>query len=230
MSASRSHNTASGRLDDGADQADNRMLRADAERNKVRILAAARELFARDGIDVPLASIAQQAGVGVATLYRRFPTRNDLISAAFVEESKRCVDVVQRSLDDSDPWHGICVLVSTVCSMQAVDQGFNRVLASHLPGLTDDEQSDYLFALESLDRLVKAAHAERQLRPGITGTDILLIVLANSGVVSRDPRRSLAASRRLVAHLLTAIGAADVALPHAVGETGLDELLRERLG
>ena len=52
-------------------------LRADAERNRRRILEAARAVFAEAGLDAPLEAIAQRAGVGIATLYRRFPTRED---------------------------------------------------------------------------------------------------------------------------------------------------------
>ena len=58
-------------------------MRADAERNRERILVAARDAFAERGIDVPMDEIARQAGVGVATLYRRFPARSDLVAAAF---------------------------------------------------------------------------------------------------------------------------------------------------
>lgn len=230
MSSVRSHNTVSGSRDDTSDGEGKRELRADAEHNRERILVAARELVTRDGIDVPLATIAQQAGVGVATLYRRFPTRNDLIAAVCAEQRQRCIDVLQASIKDSDAWRGLCTLVSTVCSMQAVDQGFNGILRSQLPGAIDAQHDDYLFALDSLDKLVSAAHAQRSLRPGVTGTDILLIVLANSGVVGVDRRRSLNASRRLVAHLLTGIGAPGTRVSLPVEEIALDDLVRERLG
>ncbi len=230
MSAVRSHNAVPEPRDDSSGGNAQRALRADAEHNRERILNAARELVRRDGIDVPLATIARRAGVGVATLYRRFPTRNDLIAAVYAEQRQRCIDVLHASMRDPDAWRGLCSLISTVCSIQAVDQGFNGILATQLPDAIDAKHDDYLFALDSLDQLVSAAHAQRRLRLGVTGTDVLLIVLANSAVVGGDRRRSLAASRRLVAHLLAGIGAPETLVSLPTEDIVLDDLVRERLG
>ena len=74
-------------------------LRADAERNRQRIIEAARAVFAEAGLDVPLEAIAQRAGVGIATLYRRFPTRDDLVAASFAPREA----AVERGLPDPGP-------------------------------------------------------------------------------------------------------------------------------
>ena len=71
-------------------------LRADAERNRQRLIAAAREVFAERGLDVPIEDIARHAGVGVATLYRRFPTRADLIAGAFEAKMAAYADAVTQ--------------------------------------------------------------------------------------------------------------------------------------
>ena len=71
-------------------------LRADAQRNRQRIIAAAQHEFARRGLDVPVEDIARHAGVGVATLYRRFPTRTDLIAGAFEAKMTAYADAVTR--------------------------------------------------------------------------------------------------------------------------------------
>ncbi|MFD0891150.1 helix-turn-helix domain-containing protein, partial [Streptosporangium algeriense] len=75
-------------------------LRADAARNRERVTAAARRMFAERGLDVPFEDIARQAGVGVATLYRRFPTREDLVAAAYEDGMTAYADAVAAALDD----------------------------------------------------------------------------------------------------------------------------------
>src|SRR5690606_41850834 len=77
-------------------------LRADAERNRERILAAARRLFASDGLDVSMACVAREAGVGKATLSRRFPSREDLINAVFADRMDAYVAAVTQALARSE--------------------------------------------------------------------------------------------------------------------------------
>jgi len=81
-------------------------LRRDAERNRERILGAARSVFAAEGIEASMASVARAAGVGIATLFRRFPTRDDLINAVFACTMNTYLDAVTTALGDPDPWHG----------------------------------------------------------------------------------------------------------------------------
>src|SRR5829696_2163921 len=85
-----------------------RLLRADAERNRERILAAAREVFAERGLDAPFDAIAQRAGVGQATLYRRFPRREDLIVACFAPNLAEYAAAVEEALRVPDAWTGFC--------------------------------------------------------------------------------------------------------------------------
>src|ERR1044072_205262 len=82
-------------------------LRADALRNRRRILEAARVVFAEHGIDAPMATVARRAGVGVATLYRRFPTRDALVRAAFGHQMDTCGRALTEALADPDPWRGV---------------------------------------------------------------------------------------------------------------------------
>ncbi|MDQ3787939.1 MAG: TetR/AcrR family transcriptional regulator, partial [Actinomycetota bacterium] len=100
-------------------------LRADARLNRDRILDAARQAFAARGLDVPMAAIARRAGVGVATLYRRFPTREALITAVFGDQLTHCLSVVDDALADPDPWRGFCSAIERVCAMQVADRGFS---------------------------------------------------------------------------------------------------------
>src|SRR3954470_6789998 len=88
--------------------------RADAERNRERILAAAREVFAERGLDAPFDVIAHRAGVGQATLYRRFPRREDLIVACFAPKLAEYAAAVEEALAAPDAWTGLCAYVEHI--------------------------------------------------------------------------------------------------------------------
>src|SRR5918912_601507 len=105
-----------------------RPLRADAERNRARILAAAGEIFAERGLDVSLDEIAAQPGVGVGTVYRRFPDKDALIDALFEEKIDRAVALADEALEIEDPWEGFTTFMRGMCRMQAEDSGFKDAL------------------------------------------------------------------------------------------------------
>src|SRR5215212_7993468 len=108
-------------------------LRADAERNRERILAAARDVFAERGLDAPLEAIARRAGVGQATLYRRFATRQDLLVAAFGPKLAAYTEATERALQDPDPWRGFCDYLTVIAGMQRDDRGFRDILTQAFP-------------------------------------------------------------------------------------------------
>ena len=97
------------------------------------MLSAAREVFAEQGLDASTNEIARRAGVGVATLFRRFPTRDDLVGAAFADKMSAYAAAIDDALADSDPWHGFCGFIERVCQMQADDRGFADVLTMTFP-------------------------------------------------------------------------------------------------
>ena len=105
-----------------------RPLRADAERNRERILAAAAALFAERGLDVSLDDIAAAAGVGVGTVYRRFPDKDALIDALFEDKIDRAVELASDALEIEDPWEGLVTFMRGMCRMQAEDRGFKDAL------------------------------------------------------------------------------------------------------
>ncbi|MFJ4838080.1 TetR/AcrR family transcriptional regulator [Streptomyces sp. NPDC088746] len=194
-------------------------LRADARENRERILRAAREAFAAQGIDVPVAAVARRAGVGVATLYRRFPTRDALVTEAFAEELTHCVSVLDEGLADPDPWRGFCTVIEQVCLMQAVDRGFTQAFLTEFPG-----QAGFAFertrAEERLALLVQRAKDAGGLRRDFDPSDITLLLLANCGVAVGSGEEAAAASRRLAAYLLHAFradGATPLPPPASLG-------------
>jgi AcrR family transcriptional regulator len=111
-----------------------RPLRADAERNRARILAAASEVFAERGLDASLDDIAAHAGVGVGTVYRRFPDKDALIDALFEDKIDRAVALADASLEIEDPWEGFTTFMRGMCRMQAQDRGFKDALLLRGPG------------------------------------------------------------------------------------------------
>jgi AcrR family transcriptional regulator len=176
-------------------------LRADARRNRRRILAAAREVFADHGIDAPMATVARRAGVGVATLYRRFPTRDALVRAAFAHQMDTCAQALKDALADPDPWRGFQRLVETVCELQREERGFPAAFVAAFPDCAQEHARAREEAERDFATLVRRAQAAGRLRRDFHPSDLTVALLAHCGLVSALPG-DREASRRLVAYLL----------------------------
>lgn len=176
-------------------------LRADALHNRRRVLEAARELFAARGLDVPIAAIARRAGVGVATLYRRFPTRDSLVTEVFADQLAACVAVVDDALVDPDPWHGFRTVIEKVCAMHVADRGFTAAFLTAFPDAIDFER-ERVRAERGFARLVRRAQEAGRLRADFDPADLPLLLMANSGISACSTDSAPAASRRFVAYLL----------------------------
>lgn len=153
-----------------------------------------------------MASVARDAGVGIATLFRRFPTREDLINAVFADRINGYVAAVTEALDDPDPWHGFTTYVHTVCAMQAEDRGFAEVLTMTFPAavhLEDQRRRAYLGFLELVDR----AKGTGQLRPDFVPEDLVILLMANAGVIAATHTAAPSAWQRLVGYMLQAFAA-----------------------
>ena len=186
-------------------------MRADAERNRERVLDAARELFAEEGLDASTNEIARRAGVGVATLFRRFPTRDDLVGAVFADRMAAYVAATDEALANPDPWQGFCGYIERVCRMQADDRGFADVLTLTFPtarALEDHRNR----AAEALGVLLDRAKESGRLRQDFTHQDVPLILMANAGVVTATRNAAPDAWKRLVGFLIQAF-AAEAAQP-----------------
>jgi AcrR family transcriptional regulator len=188
-------------------------MRADARENRARVLAVARELFAERGLDVPMAAIARRAGVGVATLYRRFPTKESLVVEAFTEQFAICQAVIEEALADSDPWRGFRTVIEKVCLLQATDRGFTAAFVASFPDMHSEvrERTWHCFS-----ELVERAKAGGQLRADFSPHDLTLVLLANSGLAGVPVEVAVAASQRLVAYLLESFRAGTDELPPPV--------------
>lgn len=186
-----------------ADGTGRQSLRRDAERNRSRILAAARTVFAGEGLDASMASVAREAGVGIATLFRHFPAKEDLVAAVFADRLDAYAEAASTALADPDPWHGLVGFIEAVCAMQAADSGVAGMLTMTFPatrGLEERRREAYHAAVRLIDR----AKAAGRLRDDFTPEDLLLLHMANAGVISATGTDAPGAWRRVVALLLQA--------------------------
>jgi AcrR family transcriptional regulator len=181
-------------------------LRSDARDNRERILDAARKVFAAEGLDVPLREIARRAGVGPATLYRRFPTKEVLVTEAFTDQMGACYAVVDEGLADPDPWHGFCLVIERICELHARDRGFTAAFMSTFPNAVDFAAVRE-GALNSIAELARRAKDAGHLRPDFVLDDLILVLMANSGIHATSPAAQVAASRRFAALAIQALRA-----------------------
>ena len=180
-----------------------RRLRSDAERNRERILCAARGIYRKGGLGASMACIARSAGVGIATLFRRFPTRADLVAAVFADAMEENRAAAAAALEDPDAWNGFRRYIEALCALQVRNRGFAEVLTMNFPAakeLEDTRRNAYKAFAELVDR----AKAQGRLRADFTPEDLLILLMANAGVLGATSNEAELASKRLVAHLLRA--------------------------
>ncbi|MFD6160596.1 TetR/AcrR family transcriptional regulator [Nocardia sp. NPDC060256] len=187
-------------------------LRSDARDNRERILEEARAVFVTDGLDVPIREIARRAGVGPATLYRHFPTKELLVAEAFTDQMRACRSIVDDGLADPDPWHGFCRAVENLCELQARDQGFTAAFMSTFPHAMDFA-AIRTSSLTGAAELIRHAKDTGRLRPEIVLDDLILMIMANNGIQASTPAARVAASRRFAALLIQAFEVSPVSTP-----------------
>ena len=175
-------------------------LRMDAARNREAIVAAATSLFGECGLEVPNDEIARRAGVGSATLLRRFPRRRDLVVAVFAERLREHVEAIDRALLDPDSWVGFRDYVTYACEMQLRDRGLADLVTMSVAGVPELDRLRRR-ALAGVTALVRRAKESGSLRADFTPEDLIVILMAHAGLLDRAHGASKTASRRLV-HLL----------------------------
>jgi AcrR family transcriptional regulator len=153
-----------------------RPLRKDAERNRQRILDAARELFAQQGLGVTLNDVAHYAGVGVGTVYRRFPEKAQLVEELFEQQTAQLVGLVEEALADPDPWRGLTGFLRRNLEMQACDRAFRQIVLETPEGAERVGQlRDRMFPLAG--QLVQRAKDAGALRDDFRAEDVPMLML-----------------------------------------------------
>lgn len=200
-------------------------LRADARRNRDKLIDAAREVFAERGLDATLEEVARRAGVGVGTLYRRFPTREDLVACAFEAKMAEYVAAIDEALADPDPWAGFCRYIEQVCAMQAADRGFTDVLTLTFPTQRRFE-AQRAHSYRGAVTLIERAKAAGRLRSDFVPEDLVMVLMANAGVVAATVQVAPQAWRRLVGYLLQAFATHGDPLPDPPAPGDMERALR----
>ena len=188
-------------------------LRSDAARNRRQIVESARRAFAAEGLDVALDSIARRAGVGTATLYRRFPTREHLVEACMADRMQAHLAAAETAAADPDPWRGIVGYLTAVCAMQAEDQAVNELLTRSFP-TSRRLEAPRRRAYSALQSLIARAQAEGTLRADVSVDDLPLLLFANAGVVRATHGTAPDAWRRVLGITIDGLRA-DAASPLA---------------
>ena len=156
-------------------------LRRDARENRNRILAAARAAFAAEGVGVPVEAIADRAGVGMGTLYRRFPTKHDLVQAVIEESLDAFVVAAEEGLAEDDPWTGFTGFVERVLELHVENRALREVLAGTEHGHARDAVRRRVRPL--VRRLIERAHADGSLRPDFAPEDMPLVFMTAGRVL-----------------------------------------------
>lgn len=186
---------------------DGRPLRADAERNRLKVIAAARKLFAERGLDVSMDEVAHHAGVGVGTVYRRFANRDELITGVFAEYLKSLVDRTRGALRGSDPWESLVELITWVGTVMAEDRGLAAVIMRIDPSHPDIESVKGELT-DQIEQVFGRAMDAGALRSDVTSTDIFGILTMLSAVAEVMEPHTHGAWRRYLELLLRGIHAA----------------------
>jgi AcrR family transcriptional regulator len=159
-------------------------LRADAQRNLVRVLDAAREVFAEQGIDAPVTDIADRAGVGVGTIFRRFPTKDDLLVAVVEQRTEQLIDAADLALESPDPGAAFRSFMGKAAAMHISDVCWCDAAGT---GLFDRDGVRELTELlvGKMGELLTRAQTAGEVRSDVRALDIpvLLMAVSKSGLM-----------------------------------------------
>lgn len=171
-----------------------RPLRADGQRNRERLLAAAGEVVARDGAQASLEEIARRAGVGSATLHRHFPSRRALLDAVFHEGVVALCRRGDELARGTDPGEALATWLEELAAYSAATLGVTAALLAGSDGRIDERDTCQGLIGETAQRLVGRAAAAGVLRDGVSTADLLTVTCSLAAATEDDPDTA----RRLV--------------------------------
>jgi AcrR family transcriptional regulator len=171
-------------------------LRADAQRNRERLLAVAARVLSQAGPDVTLEAIARQAGVGIGTLYRHFPTREALVDAAYRNELARLCDSVGDLLHDMDPDRALRTWMDRFVDYMTTKRGMGDALRALIASGGDPFSHSRVQLTAAVTTLIKAGSTAGVLRSDVQPDDVLLS-LSGVSLATADPEQREQAGRML---------------------------------
>jgi len=145
---------------------------AEARRNDRAVLDAARDVFSAQGADAPISAVAERAGVGVGTLYRRYGSKTELLQRMCVLAMEQGIEAAGEALEADDPWTGLCGYIRACVEMRS---GALGSLAGQIE-MTDEMLSTARRGMTLAGEVVARAHRAGSLRPDVTALDIALLI------------------------------------------------------
>lgn len=161
-------------------------VRKDAARNRALLLETAAELFASKGLGATLKDLAQEAGVGVGTVYRHFPTKEDLVEALFAENLAREAERARTAAQEADAWEALVRYLEGTTRAQAANRGLRTLMCQ--VGSKDDNVRAWKELIDPcIEQMVEAARRQGTLRHDCTASDITLLQVALVGIMDATP-------------------------------------------
>jgi AcrR family transcriptional regulator len=202
-------------------------LRRDAEENRERLLAAAREVFAESGFEATMDEVAARAGVGVGTAYRRFANKAELIAALTEDRTAEMARIVDRALAEPDPWQGLVTYLEGWAELNTGDRGLKELFMSS-PRSREVLAESRAQVRRRVEKIVARARRAGVLRAGVKGTDIVLVQVMLASLPGDGDVSGPDSWRRMLPLLLDGLRADGAgALP---GRALRDAELEERMG
>jgi AcrR family transcriptional regulator len=166
------------------------------------MLEAARAVFQRDGLSAQMDAIAAEAGLGVGTLYRHFPTREALIDVLVVERLERLLASTRTATNDVDPWAAVADLVWRFAAFEAEDRGMADILSDYRSRAMDATDAPVAAFIEHLTAAVTRAQAAAAMRNDVSAMDVLTAVCGLGKMIGPAAASDPEQWRRLVGVLL----------------------------
>ena len=180
-------------------------LRSDARRNRERLVASARELFATAGVDVSVEEITHHAGLGMGTLYRHFPTKDDLIDAVLEDAFAEIVRLAERAAADEDAWAGFTGFLEHALALHAHNRGVKDALATRGHGAQREAMRRRVRPL--VRAMVERAQEQGTLRADFSPEDLPLVFWTAGRVIETTGKVAPDYWRRYLAFLLDGLRA-----------------------
>jgi AcrR family transcriptional regulator len=151
-----------------------RARRADARRNRERVLLAARRLFAQHGLDAQMDRIAAGAGVGVGTVYRHFPNKEDLLEALIEDRFERLAAAGREALEVADPWRGFCQFMTYSARVMAEDRALSDAMSQWSERMQETAAASGVNEITA--ELIARAQESGDLRPEVEVSDVPMVI------------------------------------------------------
>jgi len=156
-------------------------MRADALRNRLRLLEAAEEVFSRDGTAASTEEVARQAGVGIGTLFRHFPTKEALLEALLTKRVTRIAGAAERAAGEEDPGQALRMLLAEVVGESAQKRAYADALGSAGTAASQELLTAQRRARAALDALLRRGQRQGSIRDDVETGDLIALIVGALG-------------------------------------------------